>query len=216
MQKLNKETINLTFWDEGKKYSKNLNFVVPNMAAFVRDVTEYGNIGAIVRRALKLSPLSLIKMAWWNKFNVLKLLKKDFATGLGVLVQMEILQILKYRPQMIALTDQVTDLAMALQNMAIIKGYLRTICNVGLDSSLVTNNLLDTATTLGRLNIKNCRVITPFNSYGYEMNPSQARVEAMIKLMDPSLIYAIVPEDNAKEDKYLTSFGIQKKVVKWF
>ncbi len=216
MQKQNKETIKLNFWNKEKEYAQNLSFVVPNMAGFVRDVTEYGNIGAIVRRAMKLSIPSLVKMAWWNKFNLFKLLKKDFATGVGVLVQMEILQILKYKPQMIALTDQVTDLAIALQNTTIIKGYLSTTRSLGMPTGIVTNNLVDTATTLGKMSIKNCRIIAPFNSYGYEMNPNRRLVEAMVKLMDPSLIYAIVPEDSKKEDKYLASFGINQKVVKWF
>lgn len=216
MQKQNNETINLIFWDKDKDYVKNLNFVVPNMATFVRDVTEYGNIGAIIRRAVKLSVSSIIKLAWWNKFNLFKLLKKDFATGVGVLAQMEILQILGYQPRMIALTDQVTDLAVALQNTAIIQGYARTMHSVSIPSSFVTNNLVDTTLTLGRLNIKRCKIITPFNSYGYEMNPNQAKVEEMVKLMDPRLIYAIIPEDNPLQDRYLTSFGINQKVVKWF
>lgn len=216
MLKQNKETINLIFWEKGKNYPLNSNFVVPNMAAFVRDVTEFGNIGAIIRRAAKLSVSALIKMAWWNKFNLIKLLKKDFATGVSVLMQMEVLEILKYQPQMIALTDQICDLAVALQNTEIIKSYLRITTNVGVNSSLITNNLVDTAITLGKLNIKRCAIITPLNSYGYEMNPSQAQVEAMVKMMDPSLIYAILPEDTKKQDKYLASFGIQKKVLKWF
>ena len=117
---------------------------------------------------------------------------------------------------MIALTDQVTDLAIALRNTAIIKEFLNTTMRVGIKASVVTNNLVDTAIALGKLNIKHCQIITPFNSYGYEMNPNPKQVEEMVKLMDPSLIYAIVPEDSKKEDKYLTSFGIQKKVVKWF
>ncbi len=216
MKKQNSESISLIFWEKDKNYAKNLCFVVPNMAAFVRDVTEYGNIGAIVRRALKLSIPSLIKMAWWNKFNVFKLLKKDFATGVSILVQMEILQIIKYKPRMIALTDQVTDLAIALQNIVIIKNFLHTITRVGIVGSVVTNNLVDTATTFGRLNIKNCTIITPFNSYGYEMNPSKDQVEKMMRMIDPKNIYAISPVDDIKEDKYLSSFGIQKKVVKWF
>ena len=216
MQKPVSQTINLVFWDKDKHYGQNQNFVVPNMAAFVRDVTEHGNIGAIVKRALKLSPSSLIKMAWWNKFNLFKLLKKDFATGVGILIQMEVLQILKYRPFMIALTDQVTDLAVALKNTAIIKGYLGTMQSVSMKGGVVTNNLVEAAGVMGRLNVKHCKVITPFNSFGYEMNPNQTEVEMMVKLMDPDTIYAISPLDSETEDKYLKRFGINQKVVKWF
>lgn len=216
MKQPNKESISLVFWENGKKYPKNLNFVVPNMAAFVRDVTEYGNIGAIVRRALKLSFPSLIKMAWWNKFNLLKLAKKDFATGVSVLVQMEILQILQYQPAMIALTDQVSDLAAALGNKRILKLFLATVKAVGITPSIVTNNLINMIQTLSSLNATNVKIITPFNSYGYEMNPSKDQVEQMMRMIDPKNIYAISPINDKKEDIYLSSFGIQKKVVKWF
>jgi hypothetical protein len=216
MKKENNKQIQLVFWEKDKTYSQNQYFVVPNMAAFVRDVTEHGNIGAIVKRALKLSLSSLIKMAWWNKFNLLKLAKKDFATGVSILVQMEILQILKYNPAMIALTDQVSDLAVALQNTRILSQFLTTTKQVGVEPAIVTNNLISMIQTLSTLNARNVKVVTPFNSYGYEMNPSQAEVEAMLKMIDPSLIYAISPVLSKEEDVYLQRFGINQKVVKWF
>lgn len=216
MKKVNNQSINLVFWEKDQKYRDNLNFVVPNMASFVRDVTEYGNIGAIVRRALKLSLSSLIKMAWWNKFNLLKLAKKDFATGVSVLIQMEILQILKYKPQMIALTDQVSDLAVALANKRILSQFLATTKQVGVQPSIVTNNLISMIQTLSTINARGVKVITPFNSYGYEMNPSRERIEQMMRMIDPSTIYAICPVDDQKEDAYLAGFGINQKVVKWF
>lgn len=216
MKKGNNTAIQLVFWEKDKQYGKNQHFVVPNMAAFVRDVTEHGNIGAIVKRALKLSPSSLIKMAWWNKFNLLKLAKKDFATGVSILVQMEILQILKYQPKMIALTDQVSDLAVALQNTRILTQFLATTKQVDVQSAIVTNNLITTIQTLSTLNARSTKIVTPFNSYGYEMNPSQAEVEQMIRMIDPTMIYAISPIDDKKEDAYLHHFGINQKVVKWF
>ncbi len=216
MKKENSQKIQLIFWDKDKEYDKNGHFVVPNMAAFVRDVTEHGNIGAIVKRALKLSLSSLIKMAWWNKFNLLKLAKKDFATGVSILVQMEILQILKYEPSMIALTDQVSDLAVALQNKRIISQFLYTAKQVEIKPSIVTNNLVNMIQTLSTMNAKDVVVITPFNSYGYEMNPSKNKVEQMMIMIDPKNIYAISPIDDKKEDEYLNRFGINQKVVKWF
>lgn len=216
MKKVSEEKIQIVFWEKDKEYTKNMHFAVPNMPAFVRDVTEYGNIGAIVRRALKLSFTSLIKMAWWNKFNLLKLVKKDFAAGVGVLVQMEILQILKYEPSMIALTDQVSDLAVALQNKKIISTFLATAKQVNVQPSIVTNNLINMIQTLSDMQVRGVKIVTPFNSYGYEMNPSQAEVEQMARMIDPSIIYALSPLDDKKENSYLTSFGISQKVVKWF
>jgi hypothetical protein len=216
MKKGNNTAIQLVFWEKDKQYGKNQHFVVPNMAAFVRDVTEYGNIGAIAKRALKLSPSSLIKMAWWNRFNLLKLAKKDFATGVSILVQMEILQILKYQPKMIALTDQVSDLAVALQNTRILTQFLATAKQVSIEPAVVTNNLISMVQTLSKQNARNVKIVTPFNSYGYEMNPSQTEVEQMLQMIEVKNIYAISPVDDKKEDAYLHRFGINQKVVKWF
>jgi hypothetical protein len=50
------------------------------------------------------------------------------------------------------------------------------------------------------MNAKNVAVITPFNSYGYEMNPSKDAVEQMMKMIDTKNIYAISPIDDKKED----------------
>lgn len=216
MKKVNSKSVQLVFWEKDRQYSKNQYFVVPNMASFVRDVTEHGNIGAIVRRALKLSISSLVKMAWWNKFNLFKLAKKDFATGVSILVQMEILQILKYQPKMIALTDQVSDLAVALQNKRILSQFLTISKQVGIQPAIVTNNLISMVLTLSTIQAREVKIVTSFNSDGYEMNPSQVEVEQMMKMIDPKNIYAISPVDDQKEDKYLASFGIDQKVVKWF
>lgn len=206
----------LIFWEKDKEYVGGKSFAVPNMAAFVRDVTEYGNIGAIMRRAIKLSIPSIIKMAWWNKFNVLKLIKKDFAAGVSILVQMEILQILKYQPRLIALTDQVSDLAVALGNRQILTQYMNISKQVGMPPCIVTNNLIDTIQLLSELKFSGVSIVTPFNSYGFEMNPSQAKVEQMMRMIDPQNIYALSPIDDKREDKYLSRFGIQKKVLQWF
>lgn len=216
MKKANNRNIQIVFWEKQRNYLPNQHFAVPNMAAFVRDVTEYGNIGAIVRRALNLSFTSLIKMAWWNKFNLLKLAKKDFATGVSVLVQMEILQILKYHPKMIALTDQVSDLAVALQNKPILSQFLSTTKQVDVQPAFITNNLISMVQTLSRLQVRGVKIVTPFNTNGYEMNPSQAEVEQMLQMMDPTLVYAINSAVGKKEDDYLARFGIIHKVVKWF
>lgn len=216
MKKLSKETIELVFYDPSKKYSESLNFVVPNMASFVRDVTAYGNIGAMIRRAVKLNFIQLIKIAWWNKLNVLKLLKKDFACGVVILTQMEVLQILKYKPGMIALTDQVSDLAIALKNYRILRDFIQTVKSLSINPGIVTNNLIQANQALVKVGGSGMAIITPFNTDGYEMNPSQKEIEAMMKMLNPSNIYAIVPSNTKEQDKYLTKFGITKKVTKWF
>ncbi len=216
MQKQNKNTIKLTFYAAGKSYPSGAHFVLPNMAAFVRDVTEYGNIGAVARRALKLPIPALIKLAWWNKTNFLKLAKKDFATGVSLLVQMELLQIAPFTPRMVVLTDQVTDLAVALGKQTIITSYLQSTKRLGLQSAIMTNNIVQTRSILGTLGLKHIHVMLPFNSQGYEMNPTQTLVEQTIQLMDPNYICAIVPLNTVQQDTYLKGFGIQQKVVEWF
>jgi hypothetical protein len=49
------------FFDPEKKYHKGDAFVIPNMASFIHDVSEHGNIGALKKRVFKLNPFQLLR-----------------------------------------------------------------------------------------------------------------------------------------------------------
>lgn len=114
--------------------------IVPDMPRFVREVSEYGNIGAIVRRVIKLPLPTLVRLAWINKYNVLKLAKKDFASGVILLTQIELLAA-NSRGKYVAISSQVVDLSVALSNKPLITGLVATVRELGHQPVLSTNNL---------------------------------------------------------------------------
>lgn len=149
--------------------------VIPDMAAFVREVSEYGNVGATLRRVLRLPILSLVKLAWINKHNVILLAKKDFAAGMLLLVQIELLTI-KTPREYVAVRDQVVDLAVALKNTRLLEGIIAVIRSFGYKPVLVTNNLSYLVNFLGQAKINDVWV-------SYSNDP-----EGYAKLLEPQRI----------------------------
>lgn len=205
------------FFDPDKKYHQGDAFVIPNMAAFIHDVSDLGNIGALKKRVFKLNFFQLIRLAWWNKSNILSIAKKEFHAGVLLLIQIELLQILKYRPSMVILSDQINDLSYSLNNKMIIQGAQKLITKtLNLPFAIMTNNLPVAADKLAIWKVKPIYIFTPFNRFGYEMNPDQKSVETAAAMVDPSRIVAISPEIKQEDKDYLTKHGIENAMVNWF
>ena len=124
------------------------------MASFVREVSEHGNVGAVVRRTLRLPLLAIMTLAWINKGNFLKLAKKDFASGVIFLTQIELLS-KPSNQEYVAIADQVVDLSVALQNKRLIEGLVGAVRGQGCKPVLVTNNLADLLPFLSTTSLKN-------------------------------------------------------------
>jgi hypothetical protein len=205
------------FFDTEKKYHQGDAFVIPNMAAFIHDVSEHGNIGALKKRVFKLNIFQLIRLAWWNRNNLLSIAKKEFHAGVLMLIQIELLQILKYKPSMVILSDQINDLSYSLNNKLILQGAEKIVTDkLELPFAIMTNNLAVAANKLAEWNIKPIYIFTPFNRFGYEMNPDQRSVESAAALVDPSRIVAISPEIKQEDKNYLAKHGIENAMVNWF
>src|SRR3989338_5592326 len=207
----------MSFVTTGKKYSQKQSFIVPNMEEFVRDVSSLGNIGAIKNRILRLNLLQIMKLCWFNKTKFFKLLKKDFSTAVGLLIQIELLQVAKYQPTMIILSDQVTDLAVALDNEPILRNFNTFISdNFKCNRAVMTNNLPTVAHKLSTWKIGINYFVTPINFYGYEMNPDKSIVEKYLQVVNPDSLIAILPEASPKEISYLDKLNITKALINWF
>lgn len=207
----------ISIYSPNRQYQRGQSFIVPNMAEFIRDVTEYGNIGAIKKRALKLSPPQLLQLIWWNKFNILKIIKKDFSIGVLLLIQLETLKIRSYKPSLIILSDQVTDLSIALSNRGILSRFSKFVqYKLGFPVCIMTNNFPITLRKLSQWKIKPDYIFTPFNRYGYEMNPKQKEVEDSLQFIDVNKIVAIAPRVDQKEVGYLNKFDIKQILLGWF
>ena len=205
------------FFDPAKKYRKGASFVIPNMAAFIHDVSEFGNIGALKKRVLKLNLFQLFRLLWWNKFNLLSIAKKEFHAGVLLLVQIELLQLLSYEPTMIIISDQINDLSYSLNNKQILAGAEKLIKGkLHLDFAIMTNNLAVAVKKLDEWKLNPSYIFTPFNRFGYEMNPDQESVEHVALMVDPDRIVAITPELKAEDKQYLELHGIEHVMLQWF
>ncbi len=209
-------TIPLSFFENKKAYESNQAFIVPNMASFIRDVTEYGNLGALKIRLLKLSLNDICVLIWWNKFNFLRLMRKEFHMGIFLLIQLEIIKVLKYKPSMIVLSDQICDLTTALNNSYVIKNFISLSKKLSIPFGLMTNNLPSTFKKLSSWKISPENIFTPINSYGYEMNPTKKEVENYLKFIEKNKIVAITSSSNSKETKYINQLGIVQQLRGWF
>jgi hypothetical protein len=211
----NDSSIKISFYSGRNIYQSKQGFIVPSMAEFIRDVGEYGNIGAIKKRVLKLSLIQLLKLALWNITNILKIIHKDFSTGISILIQLELLQLQKYSPSLVVLSDQITDLSASLDNKKIIKEFFFITKRVGVSSAIMSNNPSYTIKFLSTCKVNPSYFFFPFNSFGFEMNPSQSSVEKYIRMLEPNKVVAITPCINEKEKKYLGRFKVANILVGW-
>ncbi len=95
--------------------------LVPDVAAIAREMTSGSQVSMIIRRISKLSFLSFIQLGI-NNIKFLPLLaKKDFAAGIKLLCELEILASPK-KPLWI-LHNQMTDMTIALGNTNLLRFY---------------------------------------------------------------------------------------------
>jgi len=211
-----KKELELFFYREETRYAKNQGFLVPNIVEFMHDVTENGQIGALRKRVFQLGVMDIIRLVWWNKKQLLKIAKKDFATGITILIQIEVLKILKESPQLIILSDYITDLALALNNKAIYTNYVELMRQAHTPLAFFTNNLSLFTKRCIEWSIEPDCILTPVNVSGYEMNPDKKTVESSLRQIPKESIVAVTTAETKEQLLYLKKVGIRKMVVNWF
>lgn len=89
--------------------------LVPDVGAVAREMTSGSQIEMILRRVRKLSPATFVQVGINNLKYLPLLAKKDFATGIKLLSELEILASPVKRSSWV-LHNQMTDMAIALGN----------------------------------------------------------------------------------------------------
>jgi hypothetical protein len=116
--------------------------LVPNVAVYVREATDYGMFGAGWRRLRRMSPLSWVRLGIRGMFNVRGVLRRDFPTLLTLLLELEMANFRGYRPKVVFLHPQITDLLLAMDHgKALEKAIRRIRRGFGAEPGLATNNL---------------------------------------------------------------------------
>jgi hypothetical protein len=114
--------------------------LVPNVRGMIREATDHGMIGAGMRRVMRVGPVGLARLAFGHVFDAPAVLRKDFPTLLAILVDLELGEALGLGARQIALHPQMTDLALAMENTAILRDFGRRVAARGARPVLATNN----------------------------------------------------------------------------
>jgi hypothetical protein len=192
--------------------------VVPNMQAYLRDASDHGVVGAAVQRFRRLPPVAQARLALHHATRGLRVLRRDFATGLLILVDMELARLRREAPAGVLLNASVTDLVLALDQPRLLRDFVRLAERTyGIEAGLGTYNYGTLAARLGAYGLRPSLVAAPFNPRGYLMNPSRAACEAAAKSAGSGLLATHVEVDGLvplpAAFEYVAGVGIARALV---
>ncbi len=144
--------------------------VIPNVSGYIREATEYGLVGAGIRRLVRVGPLGFFRAALVGARNPFKVLKKDFPTMLQALYEIEMGEFGQFRPPAVFLHHQMTDLFLSFQNRQFFADYERIMRRrFKTRPALATSNFPALAAKLKEWNIPIRIIAAPLNPDGFLM-----------------------------------------------
>jgi hypothetical protein len=148
--------------------------VVPNMNAFIRDLTDRGMVGAALARFLRLRPTAMVATGIDALGSLRPLARADFAAGALWLAQMELAAVTGLRVRRVFLHPQLTEIALAGRVKHLFVDFARRVRANGREPGLVTHNPVTAAEVLGADFDAFAAVVAPCNPKGYKMVPDQS------------------------------------------
>jgi len=124
-----------------KDFNKKSIIVVPNVAKIAREMTESSQIVLIIKRFFSLSIKDMIVFGLNNLLFLPLLLKMDYAAGVKVLCELEILKTLsKGKSNRYVLHNQMVDMAVALNNKKVVLFFFGLATKYNFKPGLVSYN----------------------------------------------------------------------------
>ena len=154
--------------------------LVPNAPAYVRDLADLGMAGAALKRLRRLPPGGWLRLAAYGLAHVRGVLAQDFGAMLGVMIQMELPAFAPFRPPLVFLHAQMTDLLLACGNAAGLRAFADLARRSGAEPGLATRNFGHLVSKLGEWGMDISIVAAPFNPRGYRMRPSREACEVLL------------------------------------
>lgn len=187
--------------------------LVPHVAGYVREATDYGMFGAGWRRLRRIAPSSYPRLGLQGVRHALGVVRRDFTTLLMLLLEVEMASFRRVRPPFVFLHPQMTDLLVAMDNRRAVERALKKIRSAsGADPGLATNNL---GTLLQRLNewgVEAPAVLAPVSPYGYGMRPSREACEEGLRLYRGQLVATSEAGFDEQVAAYWKSLGVVSAV----
>jgi hypothetical protein len=155
--------------------------VVPNMFSFIRDLTDLGMAGAAAARFRRLALPDMLRTGLGAALRFDRVLRRDFATGVMLVAEMELLALRSLRVTRICLHPQVTEIALAGGVLGLFEALVRRAEAMGLEAGLVTHNPLRAHELLGSQLKHFAAVVSPCSPLGYKMFPSREACLALLR-----------------------------------
>jgi hypothetical protein len=155
--------------------------VVPNMYAFIRDLTDRGLVGAALSRFRRLGPGAMVATGLAALRDLGPLARSDFVAGALWLAQMELAAARGLRIRRVFLHPQLTEIALAGRVLTLFTEFARRARALGLEAGLITHNPVVAAEVLGGEIERFAAVVSPCNAKGYKMVPGREACEAVFR-----------------------------------
>lgn len=155
--------------------------VVPNMYAFIRDLTDRGPAGAAMARFFRLSPSGMWSAGWGAARELRALARSEFAAAALWLAGMELSAARHLRVHRAFLHPQLTEIALAGRVAPLFTEFARRVSALGMEAGLITHNPVMAADVLGDDLERFAAIVSPCNSKGYKMVPERAACEALFR-----------------------------------
>lgn len=123
--------------------TKNDYWLVPDVNAIAREMTDSSQMRVVINRFLKLKSLSMLKLGLGNIRNGVELLRMDFSAGVMLLVELELLKLLegKKGKKCLVLHSQMVDMALGLDNKKVFLNFFALCDRYGMIPGLASFNL---------------------------------------------------------------------------
>lgn len=152
--------------------------LVPHVAGYVREATDYGLFGAGWRRLRRIHPLSWGRLSIQGLRHVGRVLRRDFPALLTMLLEMEMAGFRRASPPVVFLHPQITDLLLAMDHAAALgQAVSRIRRGFRAEPGLATNNLGVLLPRLQAWGLEVSYLLAPVHPDGYGMRPSQRACE---------------------------------------
>ena len=163
--------------------------VLPNMFAFIRDLTDLGMVGAARARFLRLTPAAMTRTTLGALGNLGSIRRRDFVTGALLVADMEMAALRGLRVARLLLHPQLTEIALAGGLPTLFTELATRAARQGMEAGIVTHNPVRAATVLGADLTHFPVVIAPCNPRGYKMFPDREACEQLFR-SDPGRFFA--------------------------
>src|SRR5262249_44934289 len=95
---------------EGRQADWDVWALIPHVAGYGREATDYGMVGAGWRRLRRMGPAAWFRLGLQGMLNAGGVLRRDFPTLLSLLLELERANFRRVRPPVVFLHAQITDL----------------------------------------------------------------------------------------------------------